>query len=178
MSEFVQEALLVVDMQAMKGQYGIEGFKGAYNERTVQGCLILIQDAMLKGLPIVFLEYTHFCCTHHKLMEAVEDYHSVAFVKKSRDNGGNEFHEINTERGWNARHIKVCGVNIGACVAATVHGLDRMGKGYKMQVVRQACNNASTEDPDHATFDQIKKHFSSIDTTRPTIHLTDIEAVA
>jgi len=134
------DCLLVIDMQATPETPSL-GFDAAYDPNTVRNCRELIRNAIKHNIQIVFMEYKGCGHTHPDLVELVESYDKVAYVVKSEDDGGCYFHNRHDKEKWKFMKIQVCGVNISACVQATVETLIDIG--YDVEVVRKACNGPS-----------------------------------
>ena len=136
-----QNVLLIIDMQPTNNG-GYVGFKTAENPSTVRQCSILIREAKENKDLIVILEYRDEGPTHHCLKRSIGTYRRTVTILKNYNDGSKEFMIEMKARKVNIGHIKVCGVNIGACVQQTV--LPLVKKGYDISVIRKACNCSST----------------------------------
>lgn len=129
--KMAKEALLIIDMQAR--------FDTAYDETTIKNCIRAIKKAIKAKVPIIVLEYNNCGRTLPELTEYLDEYADTFYKIKYTNNGGNEVIQCLEENKLGIKTLKVCGVNINACVAETVIHLVRKAK-KKITVIKKACN--------------------------------------
>jgi nicotinamidase-related amidase len=137
--------LVVVDMQKQ--------FSASNNAETIDNVSNLINNTMILGDYIVFLEYLKYGPTHPELLKLVQDYSRTATTYKITDGGGKEVIDcINlfspvylTEKNKNLV-INICGVNTCACVRQTSEDLAEQLPHSMVNVNLKACNDSIYKD--------------------------------
>lgn len=123
--------LLIIDMQ--------EQFTAAKHPPTLAACAEQIRLWMDRNWPICILEYEGSGPTDPLLNSLLFQYWQLMRLGKETDDGSAETLRGCRAIGLDPAFIRVCGVNIGACVEDTVRGL--LGKTTNpIQVVIEACN--------------------------------------
>lgn len=162
------DALIIVDVQ----RYFINDLRSAPMNKLIEAVCREVRWAKKHNLPIICLEYTDICGTGAIIRTAVEirneigKYHSVWYVRKNSDGGGNEVNDVvqglvpdwglasgscklRRMVGWRMGKknttFRICGVNLEACVQDTTNELLDMG--YNVDVVRGATRNVWDNKP-------------------------------
>ena len=125
--------LIVVDMQP-----GVEVTKyGGIVDRVANE----VRQAVLHGMPVLFLEFQGFGKTFAELTALVADHSQVEFRSKKQMGGGREVVSALADRGWTHERLRVCGVETFHCVAETVEQLVELLPGTQVDVVGEACQD-------------------------------------
>lgn len=124
--------LIVIDMQGY--------FDAANNPSTISACQSLINSAIRNRNPIVIVEYIGAKSTLKEITNLTKDYDLAFLVRKSTDDGSQAIESLFDRCQISPRKLIICGVNTDACVLATVIGLTRSNKKYKISVVKKACH--------------------------------------
>lgn len=127
----MRPTLVVVDMQ--------NEFAASCKLEVVTGVAAEITKAQQQHLPIVLVEYEGCGPTHKCLLQLLKGYPYKARVHKKDDDGSTEIIRTLRRRGFNEECLRVCGVNVDACVWATVEGLLCKLKYSRVEVVKAAC---------------------------------------
>ncbi len=129
--------LLLIDIQQAMLK-AIDGWK-----ETVRRVNQLIQSANLLGIPILVTE-------HYKkglggtIGQVTEELKEATFFQKEYFSACLEDDFINTVRNFGRRQIIVAGMETHVCVLQT--GLDLIGSGYRLQLVKNAVASRYQED--------------------------------
>lgn len=127
--------LIVIDMQY--------SFEASRCEATQNEVATHIKQAMCDEANIMFVEYHNNGPTIANLLILCADYDppSWCVVEKWDDCGGGEVYNAMKKWEWNTDlPIRVCGVNLSACVMRTVE--DLINRGYDdIVLLWHACNN-------------------------------------
>lgn len=143
-------SLILIDMQPI--------FEAANKVETINNCIREIEFAINAGANIIVVEYytesvsdfeikkygSNCMHTNSRIMDALVGYKNVYNVVKQHDDGGIEVDECIRFNNLSTT-LKVCGVNISACVYKTVYTLSRMQnwlfhKKYNIEIIADACN--------------------------------------
>lgn len=133
--------LVIVDMQYR--------FPASRKSWVLSAVERLIFHAVDKGWGVVVLEYgpdgsEDHVATYNKLMVHLSGHARMRVKRKRNDNGAPQILEACSEGGFDSKHFVVCGVNIGACVGATVRGLSISLPDSGIYVVKEACYDERT----------------------------------
>ena len=131
--------LVIVDMQ--------DRYPASRCRKVRQAVANEITTAKAKGWWVVVLEFGGTCPhvpTHSELSSLLLncDRCSEPLIKNEPD-GSRLVKSFCRQRLLNPKRIRVCGVNIGACVHATVDGLIAEFGQAVVEVVKKACNCTS-----------------------------------
>jgi hypothetical protein len=128
--------LLVVDMQTE--------FRAAKRKAVIAGVVAEIAAARLQRRPVMLLG---FMDAPHvpDVLQAVKGYRKAVQVVKFDDDGSEEALEALYELKWPRDNLRVCGVHLGACVAATVVGLADHFEVNRIEVAFTACGSKTIE---------------------------------
>lgn len=131
----METALVIVDMQGY--------FETANHEGTIRNCIKQIKKAITEKIPIIVLEYTQdddeLGPTLPRLKRHLDKYELTRYVEKYNDDGSIEVIECLEDNDWDIETLRVCGVNITACVSETVYTLiHKYDK--QIQIIKNACN--------------------------------------
>jgi nicotinamidase-related amidase len=122
------KALVVIDMQP--------NFSTA--APIIPQVVELVKSAIKEEKRILIVEFAHHEKTHEEILKEVQNYKKVKIIKKSSNDGSNE---VMKALGPRPIELEVCGVNLGACVQATVAGLSNHGSVKKITLVAKATND-------------------------------------
>ena len=125
--------LCIVDMQP--------NFLLAKQKRTIKATVEEIKKAKKNREGIVVLEYEEEGETHPSILRALGQYKRVAFEKKDDDDGGDEFVQACDRHQFSLRQVKVCGVNVFACVYRTINGIKRHRPNTRVVVIYKAVHD-------------------------------------
>lgn len=123
--------LVVVDMQQF--------FEAACNPNVIIGVTEEIIKARQASSDIVLVEYAGCGKSHEGFGQLLKNYRYKARIKKCDDDGSAEIVRTLRRRGFNDRHLRLCGVNADCCVCATVRGLLEKLDDSRIEVVKRAC---------------------------------------
>lgn len=115
--------LIVIDMQPE-----FVNKKSPREAMLIGGVRREVDEARVKGWPILIVEYGGAGPTFVEITAGLTDYDKVAHVTKWHDDGSPEIAEAIHSHGWGrqASNIHVCGVNCEYCVKKSVVGLTKL----------------------------------------------------
>jgi virulence-associated protein VapD len=136
-NDMIIEILLIVDMQL--------NFEAASSLEVRRNVLREIKTAINKKMPIIVLEYADSGKTYYDINKALRNYKNVFYVEKQKDDGSSVLRKffVNQLHRFAAKKVSVniCGVNTGACVWKTAHGLSRFKWVRSINIIWDACND-------------------------------------
>jgi len=103
--------LIVIDMQP---------FFSETADKCLAATLDQIRLAKQRKAPIMIVEYRGCGPSYKQLLDAVDGYDKVTFVKKSSDGGGEPVMNAARANGFQLKKVRVVGVNRSWCVFSTV----------------------------------------------------------
>lgn len=131
--------LVVIDMQ--------REFKASADDFTVTNIENHISNAKLVNRPILLVEYldstgeiANHTRTIWRLRKLLRSYPYTATVYKNKDDGSKPVIRTLNKYRYDTDKIFVCGVNICACVRATVKGLAKNYPNSTIEILQNACN--------------------------------------
>jgi nicotinamidase-related amidase len=125
------KALVIIDMQP--------DFN--YSVKVIPEVVKAIEYAKAANEKIIIVEYdgSWFKPTHPEIMAALKGYEKKVVVKKQSADGSKEvMAALRSRRGL---ELKVCGVNLGACVWNTVTSLLERKSVRRINLLVSACND-------------------------------------
>lgn len=135
----MNRTLVIIDMQPR--------FVTANIPRVVLACRREVEKAIDKNNAVVLVEYANSGETLPEIAVLLKGYHRYTKLTKWSDDGGFEICRRIREKEFPDKNILICGVNINACVGATVRTLRRRLPDSKLSIVANAINGFTyTED--------------------------------
>jgi nicotinamidase-related amidase len=122
--------LLLIDVQ--------RDFSAARHAALITACRREIRQARNLGIPIIALTYDGKPMLL-RVEKAVRSYPLLYRLSKSTDSGAEEVIDLCETRGIDASFFRICGVNICACVEATVRGILKAMPETRFDFVHDAC---------------------------------------
>jgi nicotinamidase-related amidase len=103
----------------------------------------LVKKAMQDDAVVILLEYVGYGPTKPTIKKALGNYKKGYVVCKEDDDGSNEIAKVLKHRenkcfGTPSSYVRLCGVNLGACVEATAGGLSE--RDIPVTLIEDACN--------------------------------------
>lgn len=127
--------LVVVDMQPY--------FPTSQPHWLVEAVIKEIKRARKRGEPVILLEYAGwgvYGSTDSRLLACLLGYRKKFVAEKYRDNGGPEVVELIETHNLPHEKIRICGVNVNACVRQTTQHLTTHLPESRVKLVLEACN--------------------------------------
>jgi hypothetical protein len=124
--------LIIIDMQ--------DQFEASRNKITIHTIQRLITEAKRDGAFILAAHYMRFGKTRPEIRSMITDYAHMDYCYADQNDKSGAIrtkilrHQIRTDT------FKICGVNTGACVKATVGGLISMYPNIHILLSNRACN--------------------------------------
>jgi nicotinamidase-related amidase len=128
-----KRCLVIVDMQW--------DFSSSREDWLIQNIIKVIKGYVKRNEPIIVLEYEGHGSTHQKIKALIKDYEKVYIRTKYNDDGGEEVGCIVHNHGLEVDEWEVCGVNLDACVVATVITMARDFCKSIITVLGDCCNS-------------------------------------
>jgi nicotinamidase-related amidase len=100
-----------------------------------------IRQAKKAQYPILLVKMIGSGRIDTRILNEVEDYFELYFVKKRDCDGHQEVMKAMKKAGLELDRLRVCGVETDACVADTVEGLSRALPRTTIELVKSACNH-------------------------------------
>lgn len=130
--------LVVVDMQSH--------FEAACDPDVIINVTEEIIKAKQHNAHILLVEYAGCGKSHEGFGQLLKNYRYKARIRKGDDDGSGEIIRALRRRGFNDRHLRLCGVNSDCCVCATTMGLLDKLSNTKIEVVKRACGTVNDFD--------------------------------
>lgn len=137
--------LIVVDMQV--------GFSASHGQVVRANVRREMLAAMAAGLPIILLECvtSHNGKTHEEFTDLLKGYDTLKHILLEKDGtglgagsgGGKEVHDACQLLDFPTNHFRLVGVNSDICVMFTAIELDRLFRGARIAVIKDACASIS-----------------------------------
>lgn len=101
----------------------MQPFFDTVTDEVVDGVLKEIQLAKRRKAGILVLEYLNCGKTDSRIIQSLENYPYQLTLTKPRDNGSWEVFVALTKPYFNGRKLRICGVNICACILTPIRGV-------------------------------------------------------
>ena len=110
---------------------------------TIAAIVEEIRLARQDGCPIVLVEYDDESAgaTDPTIKQALIGYETQScVVRKSNDDGSAQIHHACKTLGYHTAVLRLCGLNVNACVVRTASGLLKLYPQSRVEVVKDACS--------------------------------------
>jgi hypothetical protein len=166
-------------------------FASSQNERTIEGVVRAIENAILQGDDIIVVEYdlgfwvggdkllnargdlvdgkaNKETKTDLRIIKALVSYEKVRFIPKKRDDGSTPIAAAIKQDDLDAKIIDVCGVNLSCCVYLTAEGLAKKFPKSSIRVLAQAVNDSkrSVEEILKEEYASLMSRFKNVEIVR------------
>ncbi len=135
------KCLVIIDMQWW--------FPSARESWLILNIVDRIKKYIKRNEPIIILEYTDndnkFGQSVPEILEAVDGYKNCFFRTKMNNDGGKEVSDIMYEQDLDVSEFEVCGVNLDACVMATVVTMSWDYCNIPINIILDCCNSGTNQ---------------------------------
>lgn len=124
--------LIIIDMQ--------DQFATSRNRQTIITIQKMVVEAKRDGAFIVTAHYMRYGKTRPEIRNMLTNYANHDYCYADQDDKSGAIHTKLVRHNVRTNIIKICGVNTGACVKATVMGLNSLYPDSHFLVFNRACN--------------------------------------